>query len=147
MLNENISWEAYPGNLTLPANEVHVWKASLDIPTADILCLERALSPEEKKRAGRFYYDQARQRSAAVRGMLKVLLGCYQQTDPCELQFHYGPYGKPYLHFPRKVPGLQFNLSHSADLVLYAFAIHRRLGIDVEHLNSNVRYERILKRY
>ena len=42
-----------------------------------------------------------------------------------------GRYGKPAL---QDEPSLRFNLSHSEDQVLYAFAYHQEVGIDIEQI-------------
>ena len=34
--------------------------------------------------------------------------------------------------------GLQFNLSHSAELALYAFTYQRQIGVDVEYMRPNI---------
>jgi 4'-phosphopantetheinyl transferase len=66
---------------------------------------------------------------------LRLLLGHYSATDPPSLRFVYNPYGKPTL---ADVPSLHFNLSHAGDLILYAFAYNRRVGIDVELVRNDI---------
>jgi 4'-phosphopantetheinyl transferase len=41
---------------------------------------------------------------------------------------------------------LQFNLSHSGDLALYAFTYSMQVGIDVEYKRADVDYEALLAR-
>jgi len=36
-----------------------------------------------------------------------------------------------------------FNLSHSGDLALYAFAYNRHVGVDVEYIRANIDYEEL----
>lgn len=147
MLNSKVTWTTCPAHLTLSEDEVHVWRASLDMSSEDLLQLENILSVEEKMRVQRFYHVQEWHRWVASRGMLKVLLGYYRQIDPRMVQFNYGPHGKPHLHSCTREMDLQFNLSHSANMILYSFARHRRLGIDVEQVALNMPYERIVQRY
>ena len=42
---------------------------------------------------------------------------------------------------------MNFNLSHSHDLALYAFTLQRRIGIDLEQLRPISMAEQIAKRY
>ena len=53
------------------------------------------------------------------------------RTDPREISFRYGPSGKPELA-GRGDESLQFNLSHSGGLALYAISRARELGVDLE---------------
>ena len=55
----------------------------------------------------------------------------YLGLDPRALEFSRGEHGKPMLATPGTGP-LQFNLSHSGDLALYAVSDAGAVGIDVE---------------
>jgi 4'-phosphopantetheinyl transferase len=54
-------------------------------------------------------------------------------------------YGKPALVYPPHGAHVHFNLSHSGELALYAFAYDKRVGIDVEYKRSDVEYEAIAR--
>jgi 4'-phosphopantetheinyl transferase len=123
-----------PDDLALPPGEIHVWQAFI-APRNDWDSLERTLSADERLRAERFHFDADRQRSIAARGILRRLLGQYLRVAPTELAFRYGPQGKPELA-AAATASVSFNLAHSGDLAMYAFARDRRLGIDVERLRE-----------
>src|SRR5205823_1032898 len=59
----------------------------------------------------------------------------------------YNAYGKPALSSPESELGLNFNLSHSHHIALYAFTYSRNLGIDVEYMRSNVEYEQLAQHF
>jgi 4'-phosphopantetheinyl transferase len=64
-----------------------------------------------------------------ARGILRDLLSGFTGTPPQKLKFEYGSAGKPSLvdH------DIHFNISHSAELGLFAFAPDRAVGVDVEN--------------
>ena len=69
-------------------------------------------------------------RFVVARGILRSLLAGFTGTPAEKLQFAYGNSGKPVLVGR---DGIQFNISHSADLGLFAFAPDRPVGVDVEN--------------
>ncbi|MBQ3404931.1 MAG: 4'-phosphopantetheinyl transferase superfamily protein, partial [Oscillospiraceae bacterium] len=56
-------------------------------------------------------------------------LSALSGLDISEIEFSYGPYGKPYC----RDTNISFSLSHSGDLILYALG-RRPLGVDVEYI-------------
>lgn len=113
--------------------EVHVWQARLDTEIAQLGVLAQWLSPDERDRADRFYFELHRRRFIMARGILRSLLGYYLTSPPEQIQFCYGPRGKPLLAVRPGDKMLYFNVSHSQDLSLYAIA-QQSVGIDLEHL-------------
>lgn len=134
-------WKQPPRDLMLRPHEVHVWRASLAITEVQQHTLIHLLTPEEQSRASRFHFDHHRRRWIAARSTLRLLLGYYTQSDPRNITFDLNAYGKPFLAAPKTTPVLQFNISHSDELALYAFAYERLLGIDIEHMRDNIGYE------
>ena len=125
-------------------NEVHVWRASLARPAATLAALRSALSEDECARADRFVFARDRNRYIAARGGLRQLLSAYLHMPPNEIKFGYSAFGKPSLVDP-PTPSLQFNVSHSGDWALYAFALNRRVGIDIEETQRELDHETIAK--
>ncbi len=117
-------------SLALDDNEVHVWRMALDAPENQS-CHE-VLSPDERARAARFYFDRDRRRFAVARSFLRCTLAGYLGISPSEVLFRYTDYGKPFLDGPLASTGLQFNLAHSHELALLAVAMGHEVGIDLE---------------
>jgi 4'-phosphopantetheinyl transferase len=117
--------------------EVHVWRARLDVDEKKLADFEALLSPDEHERAARFRFDEHRRRYVAARGFLRKILGGYLRCDPALLVFDYGKHGKPVLASPAN-SRVEFNVSHSADLALFAFASGRSVGVDVELIKPGV---------
>jgi 4'-phosphopantetheinyl transferase len=90
------------------------------------------LSTDERRRADRFQVARDRSRFVAARGMLRILLAQCLGAEPADLEFDYTSSGKPSLTGDWASAGLQFNLSHSGDLALFAVAILNPVGVDVE---------------
>jgi len=120
------------GSPALSSAEVHVWCASLERPPDGLAGLFSLLSPDERARAQRFYFERDRNRYVVGRGILRTLLGSYLAERPARIEFSYGPHGKPALALAGREKLLEFNLSHSGNLAVYAFSWGRRLGIDLE---------------
>lgn len=143
MSNISSSWSLPTGQVELTKQDVHVWRACLDVPIALIPQYQETLSLEEQTVAQRFYFDADSRRWIVARGVLRILLSQYLRTDPQSIHFHFNAYGKPALAFPSQGRLLQFNLSHSANLALYAFSWQRHLGVDVEYMRTDIPYDQL----
>jgi 4'-phosphopantetheinyl transferase len=86
-------------------------------------------------------------RFIASRGLLRVILGRYLKTDPKRLRFCYTLHGKPELAEEAGDETVQFNLSRSQGLALYAFTRCRRIGVDLELISHHHGDERIPERF
>lgn len=129
-------WKDGPGAISLNRSELHVWKIGLDQPAHQQEQYCDILSADEQDRAERFHYEIHRSRFVAGRALLRILLCSYLKTQPQQLVFDYGLYGKPALISEQNPEQIKFNLSHADALALYAFAIERELGIDIERIQS-----------
>jgi len=145
--NAPLVWRTPPENLLLPPDEVHVWRAGLDLDAGKIQKLRDLLSPDERERADRFRFPIHRQRFIAARGMLRTVLGLFLKVAPQALRFHYGPHGKPALANVASADGLRFNVAHSEGLALFAVARNREVGVDVENLRRKLTSDQIAERF
>jgi 4'-phosphopantetheinyl transferase len=135
-----------PPEPQLAQNVVHVWRAHLDgepVPTR----LTAALSVDERTRAARFVFAKDRSHFSAGRGILRDILGRYLRRAPSDIDFAYDDEGKPRLRLESADPPLQFNLSHSHGLAVYAISCNREIGVDVEAIRSDVTGEDIARHY
>src|SRR6266487_3571953 len=127
-----------PAQVQLDLNEVHVWKASLEVSHNVVNHLKDVLSADEFDRAKRFHFEKDRRHWIVAHGILRLLLGGYLDVDAHVLQFVTNDYGKPSLVQPPHEARLHFNLSHSGEIALYAFAYGRQRGSDVEHMRGSL---------
>lgn len=130
----------------LPPGEVHVWRARLDAPGLPASHYLELLSIDERERAARCCSPLHRRDAIVSRGMLRLLLARYLDSDPGQLRFEYGPNGKPALAggFGALV---RFNLSHSHNLALYAVTAGADVGIDLERVRPSLASERVADRF
>jgi 4'-phosphopantetheinyl transferase len=128
---------------SLPVDELHVWRASLDAETEVSEMLHRVLAADERERARRFRFERDRSRYVAGRGLLRVLLGRYVGCNPGDIRFTYGQHGKPRLD--RNGPW--FNVSHSGPLALFAFSSSVEVGVDVELDDADFSRDLIAERF
>ena len=140
-------WSPAPRDLIIADDEVHVWRAGLDLPLSQVQRLGGILTDDELDRANRFSFAIDRQRFIAARGTLRSILSRYLTIDPGHLRFQYNPYGKPFLDPEFNSYLLNFNLSHSGSMALYAMTRNMEVGVDVERVRSDVEYEEIAKRF
>jgi len=146
-LSEFNSWGPGPERLELTRDEVHVWRASLECGESVLRPFEATLAAEERARAQRFVFQPDRDSYIAARGILRELLGSYLKQAPGEIEFEYGPQGKPALRGESSQTPVQFNVSHSHGMALFAFAVERRVGVDVELVRPDFAREKIAERF
>ena len=130
-------------SLELMTEEVQVWVASLDVTNERYDDLARGLPAEEKARA-KTLTPTASRRFVVARGILRMLLSGFTGVAADKLRFRYGSSGKPSLvdH-----DDIHFNISHSADLGLFAFSPDRPVGVDVENLRPVRRLLDVAQRF
>ncbi len=128
-------WAHAGSPVELMGSEVHVWCARLDRSPRSVAALDRVLAADERRRAARFHFERDRRRFVCARGVLRSLLGNYLGVRPEAVEFAYGAQGKPRLA-TRAVDAVTFNVSHSDELALFAFARGIEIGVDVEFVRS-----------
>ena len=79
-------WSSPPEILELGCNEVHVWRAVLDLPISRVRSLEQTLAADERRRAERLHFEEDRMHFIVARGLLRAILGRYLATDPRTLR-------------------------------------------------------------
>ena len=140
-------WHSPPENPVLGKDEVHVWRAELDIESPRLQSLLEMLSDDERSRAQRFAFQRHRKRFITSHGLLRIILSRYLEMEPRQLSFSYGTHGKPELIQERKGDEIRFNMSHSQELALYAFTRRRAVGIDLELIKPNLACDEIAEQF
>jgi 4'-phosphopantetheinyl transferase len=131
-------WQPATHPPPLTAEDVHVWRITLDISDSLLTRLRGTLADDERRRAERFHFEQHRRHFIAGRGALRALLARYLSRRPEEVRFVYSNYGKPALADAANGDPLRFNLTHSHHLALLAVTHGREIGVDIEHLRTNL---------
>jgi len=112
--------------------EIHLWSSLLDQPDDIINYFWTILSNEEKDRIDKFKFKSLRERHTVSKGLLKSFIANYLNIETEEINFVQNEYGKPSLQPELNEVNLQFNVSHSEQLGMFAFTTGKELGIDVE---------------
>ena len=137
MMQENSRdsvWKIPLRSPTLKDNEIHVWRANLELSPPKIERLTALLSSDEIARADRFRFPQHRRRFIVARGILRQLLGDYLSVAPHSLNFAYEARGKPFL--TGEDTNIKFNISHSQEYALFGFTRKYLIGVDLEYQRS-----------
>jgi len=136
-----------PNTFALGANDVHVWRTTLDQPREQIESFWLMLADDEQARAKRFYFQRDRDHFIVGRGILRTILGFYLKCEPSCISFSYGSHGKPILESTANGDTIRFNVSHSNGMALYAFTRSREIGVDIEFIRSDLDVEQIAHRF
>ncbi len=111
---------------------VDVVGVCLDTPAETSTALWQLLSRDERDRADKFHHARDRWHYVVARGTLRQLLAERLRIAAKAVEFAETEYGKPKLAAVHGAVDLEFNVSHSGSLALYAFASGRAVGVDVE---------------
>jgi 4'-phosphopantetheinyl transferase len=115
---------------SLAEGEVHVWRFGLNVSDRALRRFRDTLCEEEIARANRFHFSHLRRRFVGGRGALRTILADYLALEPQRLMFSYSSHGKPSLANPHC--NIEFNVSHSDDLMVVAICREWPIGVDIE---------------
>jgi 4'-phosphopantetheinyl transferase len=133
--------------LNLGVNDVHIWYLDLNLYLDKLEEFKAILSQEELTKAFKFKFEKHQNRFIITRANLRLILSKYINIAPENIEFIYSEKGKPSLAQNYDDLGIEFNLSHSGELALYAVTKDKRIGIDVEKIRTNCDVESIAKRF
>lgn len=123
---------------------IHIWHTNLEAHAKKYELFKNWLSPEEKLRADKLV-PPYRLSFTISRAVLRDLLAYYSQQYPQKLQFTYTVSGKPSLINSKQ--HIEFNLSHSKNILAYIFTIGTPVGIDIEYINHRIQLDKIAYRF
>ncbi len=126
-----------PQEIFLPENTVQFWK----FPVSKIK--RPLLSEKEIDIARRFRQEVDRLRFTTGRQMLRLLASQYLSVAPEAIFFFSERHQKPVISSPLDRP-FHFNISHSGEWVLIAFA-DSELGVDIEEIKSSFSFQAIIE--
>lgn len=120
--------------IQLSKNEVHCYIANIDNGLHKLQGYLSILSEDEIIKANKFKFLIDKNRFIVSRGILRKISGHYLNQDPREVVFKYGKYGKPMY---RDIQNLNFNISHSGNMVVLGFVRDSEIGVDVEKIKAD----------
>jgi 4'-phosphopantetheinyl transferase len=123
-------------DLTADSRRIDIWCTWIS-EAADVSLLSRydaLLSADERARQARFRFPRDQRRFLITRALVRTVLSRYAPVPPEGWAFREGPRGRPAIASPAISAALEFNISHSADLVMLGVTSARALGIDTESI-------------
>lgn len=128
--------------MVMNGNRIDPFPGEIYLYYADLRCYrvkkpETLLSPDESERAERYRFESDYLRYVQARCLLREVLSFYKKCTPGEIIFEYTKHGKPYLK-GEPSRGVQFNVSHSGDMVAVVVSCGRRVGIDIEKISDDI---------
>jgi 4'-phosphopantetheinyl transferase len=145
-MSRTASWRNEP---EAPApGEVRVFVADARAFGADEVRVAQSvawMAAGERARFSRFRREDDRMMFALGRFMARTLVGRALGVGPPDWAWREGPHGRPEVDAP--AADLQFNLSHSAGLVVCALARGRAVGVDVEDMARRAAEWALVERY
>lgn len=140
-------WQRLPDDhAALEPRGVHVLRVSLARHRWPTLTSHDPLSHDERLRAARYVVEPPRQRFLLCRRALRFCLGWLTETSPAAIAFATERNAKPILSHPANT-SLVFNVSHTGDWGVIAFAWHRQLGVDIESLDPQLDHAGMAQRF
>lgn len=134
-------------NLELESSVAHVWCATLPLELNKNSTAWQILSTQEKERAEKLQQAKSQRIFVYTRSILRELLARYLSVSPQEILFSVSPLGKPFLIKEQNLLSIEFNLSHSGDIILFAFTRECPIGVDIERIRPKLNYLDIAKRF
>ena len=123
-------------DLAADSRRIDLWCTYISEIAGDSLWprYDALLSPDERARQARFRFARDQRRYLVTRALVRTVLSRYAAVQPEDWAFSAGPRGRPEISAPWPAPALEFNISHSADLVMLGVTSGRTLGIDTESI-------------
>jgi len=109
------------------SSKIFIYIVNFSNYSQDLKLLWDCLSVQEKTIAKTYRTGVLFKKYIISHGVLRRILSYYTNYLPQNIEFLYQNNGKPYLN-----ENLQFNMSHSYDLVGYAISPSYKIGIDIE---------------
>ena len=122
-----------PSSAHLGSREVYLWTVPLEASDRQVEECRAWLSEQEVTRAARYKFDRHRRDFILSHGVLRALLGKLRRAYPANISFVYASHGKPALE--DGADPVQFNMSRSGSMAVYAFTKGCEVGVDVEQIN------------
>ncbi len=143
-------WQKIPQDLTkldLNFGAIHIYLIDLNSNFYQVDELSKFCDQNELIRSKNFKFQNHQNFFILTRGILRIILSKYLDITPQEIIFNYSEKGKPYIETSLNQNEIQFNLSHSENLVLYAITKQSQIGIDIEKIRDNCNVTSLAKRF
>lgn len=141
MMMKSFLWKKPPCKLAISRSEIHVWKREINIDSKKHEDPFAILSKEEIQRLKSFQFAKDRFFYAMTHVMKRWVLAQYLNEIPEKLNFTFNEQGKPSILKQQNWLNLEFNISHSHQIILIALTLDDPIGIDVEYHSQHTPIE------
>ena len=124
------------GPCGLEAGGIAVWVDTIDLEEDEVRSFAGLLSKAELTRAARYRFERDRRRYKVRHGILRQLLARYLNCAAPKIEIRSDEKGKPHAVDRTQAESLQFSLSHSAGMAVFAFTRATGIGIDIERISG-----------
>lgn len=127
--------------VSISSNEIHLWHVNdQEINDEKLLAYYHSiLSDEERYQCSRLHFSKHRHQYLVAKALVRNVLSLYvKDIQPEEWVFGKNQYGRPYIKNISYGSVLNFNLSHTAEMVILAISLESNIGVDVEDVRRNV---------
>ena len=124
----------------LSRRTIFLYTAPLDSGKYNTSSFTSYLSNEERNRANSYYTQTLSANYIISRFILRQVLSHHTETPPSGIEFEINRYGKPYLKNNNRI---QFNISHSKDMLCIVVAQDKDVGVDIEFKDRNINTEEL----
>ena len=133
--------------LHLPEDEIHLWFAFPGDFADPGVSARGILSPDEIARMKRLRPAEGRRLFMATHLLARTTLSLYWPRAPGEWRVVANPRGKPLLRPQMGPVPLQFSLSHTAGLAVFALTRGGAIGVDAETVRRSVKAPELSRRF
>lgn len=131
--------------IKLMQEEVHIWciRWKEVIPVFEYYQL--MLDQKEKEKMEEYYFYEDRMRYVAGKVITKLVLIQYLEEE--EISFLSHKFGKPYYKSISGKQDIEFNISHSGEMILVAFSRDAKIGVDIQEIIDCSEYLEIARSF
>lgn len=144
--NEIIHWDTPPVFLSMPDNEAHIWRVTMDPPPRTPNAIQ-ALTLEEQARLAAFQNADRAAQFTVLRTALRQILSLYAEVPPIMLRLIHDRMGRPVMAPGQPGDGLHFSIAHSRVIGLIAVTRAGPIGVDVEFMRADRDFSAIAGRF
>lgn len=123
------------------SDEIYLYTMFLNSSRHDILNLVTYLTSQEKDQANTYRTKELSENYIIAHSTLRKVLSHHTKTHPHDIEFIIGKYGKPYLKNNQQ--NIEFNMSHSKDMLCIVVTTDEEVGVDVEFKDSSINVEEL----
>lgn len=132
---------------TLPPEQIQVWILHWRSMTDWVKENWGILEEKEIEQYTSFVKYEDMMRGALGRIAVKKISSSYLGKETKDIQIESGHFGKPYLCCSGRRLSINYNLSHSGEIVMLAFGRDVPIGVDVQEIKQMQEYQRLVEYY